>query len=71
MAIVGRNREINEFNELYDSGEAELVAVYGRRRVGKTFLIDKAGEVSLSRRYAGLSGETSRRHWALKALIQN
>ncbi len=55
MAIVGRNREINEFNELYDSGEAELVAVYGRRRVGKTFLIDKALEGKFTFRHAGLS----------------
>lgn len=41
MAIIGRKKEIKEFNELYNSGKAELVAVYGRRRVGKTFLIDE------------------------------
>lgn len=28
-------------NDLYKSNKAELVAVYGRRRIGKTFLIDK------------------------------
>lgn len=37
MKIIGRKKEIREFNELYNSGKAELVAVYGRRRVGKTF----------------------------------
>lgn len=37
--IIGREREIEILEELYDSGKAELIAVYGRRRVGKTFLV--------------------------------
>lgn len=39
--IIGREQELLLLQELYDSPKAELVAVYGRRRVGKTFLIDK------------------------------
>lgn len=39
--LIGRKREINLLQELYDSSKAEFVAVYGRRRIGKTFLIDK------------------------------
>lgn len=39
--IIGREQELQLLQELYDSPKAELVAVYGRRRVGKTFLIDK------------------------------
>ena len=39
--IIGRKREIAELRRYYDSGRAEFVAVYGRRRVGKTFLIDE------------------------------
>ena len=38
--IIGRTEEIESLNQLYDSGKAELVAVYGRRRIGKTFLVD-------------------------------
>ena len=53
--IIGRDREIKELNELYDSGKAELVAVYGRRRVGKTFLVDEVLEGKISFRHAGLS----------------
>ena len=41
MAIIGREKEIEEFRHLYDSGKAEFVAIYGRRRVGKTFLVDE------------------------------
>ena len=39
--IIGREREISELMSLYDSGKAEFVAVYGRRRVGKTYLVDE------------------------------
>ena len=38
--IVGRNAEIALMNEYVSSGRAEFVAVFGRRRVGKTFLVD-------------------------------
>lgn len=37
--IVGRKKEITLLNEIVDSPNACFVAVYGRRRVGKTFLI--------------------------------
>ncbi|GHT02703.1 ATPase [Bacteroidia bacterium] len=37
--IVGRKKEIELLQRIVESGEPEFVAVYGRRRVGKTFLI--------------------------------
>ena len=37
--LVGRKREISILNEMLRSKSSELIAVYGRRRVGKTFLI--------------------------------
>ncbi len=37
--IVGREVEKQLLSQIENSGEAELVAVYGRRRVGKTYLI--------------------------------
>ncbi len=39
MKIIGRNSEIYELERLSKSGAPEFVAVYGRRRVGKTFLV--------------------------------
>jgi uncharacterized protein len=39
MKLIGRKREIEKFNKLVSSSKAEFLAVYGRRRVGKTFLI--------------------------------
>lgn len=37
--IIGRRNEQFELQHLKESNSPELVAVYGRRRVGKTFLI--------------------------------
>lgn len=37
--IVGRKKELAQINQYYNSGKAEFIAVYGRRRVGKTYLI--------------------------------
>mgnify|MGYP004442943939 FL=1 len=37
--IVGRHKEQQILQECIDSSKAELIAVYGRRRVGKTFLV--------------------------------
>jgi uncharacterized protein len=37
--IIGRQEEKASLQQVLDSEEAELVALYGRRRVGKTFLI--------------------------------
>lgn len=37
--IVGRKKELAQIEQYYKSGKAEFIAVYGRRRVGKTYLI--------------------------------
>ncbi|MDR0865061.1 MAG: ATP-binding protein, partial [Candidatus Symbiothrix sp.] len=37
--IIGRKKEQKRLLDLYSSGKAEFVAIYGRRRVGKTFLV--------------------------------
>ena len=40
--MIGREQEVNELLKLYNGKKAELVAIYGRRRVGKTFLVREA-----------------------------
>ena len=37
--MIGRSYEISELQRISESKESEFVMVYGRRRVGKTFLI--------------------------------
>ena len=40
--LIGREQEIEALNKYYNSGRSEFIAVYGRRRVGKTFLIRRS-----------------------------
>ena len=40
--MIGRKHEIEQLIATYESGQSEFVAVYGRRRIGKTFLITEA-----------------------------
>src|SRR5262245_4293789 len=44
MSLVGRHPERASLVEALRSPEAELVAVYGRRRIGKTYLIRRVYE---------------------------
>ncbi|HLO54965.1 MAG TPA: ATP-binding protein [Saprospiraceae bacterium] len=37
--MIGRKKEIQILTKAYTSGKPELIAVFGRRRVGKTYLI--------------------------------
>jgi AAA+ ATPase superfamily predicted ATPase len=39
MDIVGRRSELEYLERVYASGKPEFIALYGRRRVGKTYLI--------------------------------
>jgi uncharacterized protein len=39
--FFGREGEKKQLQELCDSGKAEFLAIYGRRRVGKTYLINE------------------------------
>ena len=54
-AIVGRKKEIEELEHLFDSDRPEFVAVYGRRRVGKTFLIKQALKDRFTFQHTGVS----------------
>ena len=53
--LIGRESEVKKLKELYDSSTAELIALYGRRRVGKTYLVDEVFSNCITFRHAGLS----------------
>lgn len=53
--MIGRKKEITELNRLFDSKKAELVAIYGRRRVGKTYLINETFKDKIVFKHTGLS----------------
>lgn len=55
--MIGRKKETTELNKLYDKNSAEFVAIYGRRRVGKTYLVDETFSGRITFRHAGLAPE--------------
>ncbi len=53
--MIERTREVEELERLYNSNKSEFVAVYGRRRVGKTYLIYNVFKDRLFFKHTGLS----------------
>ncbi len=53
--IIGRREEQKELKRLFEQDEAKFVAVYGRRRVGKTFLIRETFDNDFAFYHTGLS----------------
>lgn len=52
--IIGRQYEQELIAERCESGKAELIAIYGRRRVGKTFLIKKMFDDQFAFAFTGM-----------------
>lgn len=70
--VIGRDKEIVELNRLYSSHQAQFVAIYGRRRVGKTFLVDEVFKGRITIRHAGLSPvETDNKKDLLREQLRN
>ncbi|MGM9868463.1 MAG: ATP-binding protein [Sodaliphilus sp.] len=71
-AIIGRTKEIQALKQYYHSGKAEFVALYGRRRVGKTFLVRQLFENRLTFDMTGImegakADQLTAFHTAMKA----
>lgn len=53
--MIGRKKEQKKLLEIYNNNQADLVAVYGRRRIGKTFLIQETFNNNFFFKHSGLS----------------
>lgn len=53
--MIGRKKERALLENLYSSDKSQFVAVYGRRRVGKTYLVNEVFGERITFRHAGLS----------------
>ncbi|MBR5029529.1 MAG: ATP-binding protein [Muribaculaceae bacterium] len=58
--IIGRKKEQQRLIEAYESDYSEFVAVYGRRRVGKTFLIRETFNYHFTFQHAGVANGSMR-----------
>lgn len=52
--IIGRLPELEKIKYLYESQKSEFLAIYGRRRVGKSFLIEEAFEGAIAFNAVGI-----------------
>lgn len=53
--LIGRKEEIRKLKDAYASKTSEFIAVYGRRRVGKTFLVREVFDYNFTFQHAGIS----------------
>ena len=52
--LIGREREIAELKKCYESVRSEFIIVYGRRRIGKTFLVNHEFDKKYSFYFTGM-----------------
>jgi len=58
--IIGRIKECERLDECMNSDNAQLIIVYGRRRVGKTFLINEYFNNKFAFKLTGAYGQTKK-----------
>ena len=56
QVIIGRQEEIGRLNKYAKSDQAEFIAIYGRRRVGKTYLVNHVFKGRLAFSMTGIIG---------------
>ena len=69
--LVGRKQEIRHLQLVMQSKEAEFVVVYGRRRVGKTFLINSFFDDKYAFKLTGLAKKGRREQLSNFAMALN
>ena len=60
IQLTGRQKEIKLLKSLLKSGKSEFVAVYGRRRVGKTFLVRRVFADQFAFHITGMANATTK-----------
>lgn len=63
--LIGRENEVKTLTDAYNSVRSEFIAIYGRRRIGKTYLVRETFEGRFSFSYSGIYNVST------KAQLQN
>lgn len=63
--LIGRKEEVMALTDAYKSDRSEFIAIYGRRRIGKTFLVRETFDGKFSFSYSGIYNVST------KAQLQN
>ena len=56
--MIGRKQELNYLKTLPEEDESQFVAVFGRRRIGKTYLIRESFEHRFTFQHTGISNNS-------------
>ena len=68
--MIGRIEEKRQLQQLLDEEESQFVAVFGRRRVGKTFLIRESFDYKFTFQHTGLSNNSIKKNMRKKAQLE-
>lgn len=60
IMLIGREKEKQELLQAYDSTESRFVAIFGRRRIGKTFLVREVFQDNFAFIYSGMAKATTK-----------
>lgn len=66
MKIIGRLREQAELKRYFESGRPEFIAITGRRRVGKTYLVKEFFSKDIVFYFSGVIGKNITNGYQLK-----
>ncbi len=59
--FIGRTYELQQLQDKYNTNKSELVAIYGRRRIGKSSLVEKfAEDKEFFYKFEGIEGENTK-----------
>lgn len=67
--IVGRKEELALLKEAYEKDESQFIAVYGRRRIGKTYLVREAFNGDFFFSHSGVANSSKKEE--IKAFCQS
>jgi len=54
IMLIGRENEVKALTDAYNSERSEFIAIYGRRRIGKTYLVRETFNGRFSFSYSGM-----------------
>lgn len=58
--LIGRDKEIQELQQAYNSDESKFVAIFGRRRIGKTYLVREVFQDRFAFTYSGMANASTK-----------
>ncbi len=70
--LIGRQKEIELLNKIYEDNASHFVSVYGRRRIGKTYLVNETYKDNMLFHHSGVAGGSLKEQlFAFSASLKN